>query len=148
MLRCLLRCAGLTPLLLLRLLWYLRLLGCDWRLLRLRNLLASLRLRRLRLWLLRCGLRPLRCDWRLLCLRNLLASLRLRLLLYLRLFGCDLRALLRDRRRGRLCWRRLSSALTVAVTLTPALTLPSSLVSLSILTLLIVLCVRTCSGEQ
>jgi hypothetical protein len=69
-------------------------------------------------------------------------------LLYLRLFGCDLRALLRDRRRGRLCWRRLSSALTVAVTLTPALTLPSSLVSLSILTLLIVLCVRTCSGEQ
>jgi hypothetical protein len=141
LLRCLLRCAGLTPLLLLRLLWYLRLLGCDWRLLRLRNLLASLRLRRLRLWLLRC-------DWRLLCLRNLLASLRLRLLLYLRLFGCDLRALLRDRRRGRLCWRRLSSALTVAVTLTPALTLPSSLVSLSILTLLIVLCVRTCSGEQ
>jgi hypothetical protein len=141
LLRCLLRCAGLTPLLLLRLLWYLRLLGCDWRLLRLRNLLASLRLRRLRLWLLRC-------DWRLLCLRNLLASLRLRLLLYLRLFGCDLRALLRDRRRGRLCWRRLSSALTVAVTLTPALTLPSSLVSLSILTLLIVLCVRTCSVEQ
>jgi hypothetical protein len=115
LLRCLLRCPGLTPLLLLRLLWYLRLL---------------------------------RCDWRLLCLRNLLASLRLRLLLYLRLFGCDLRALLRDRRRGRLCWRRLSSALTVAVTLTPALTLPSSLVSLSILTLLIVLCVRTCSGEQ
>jgi len=131
----------LTLLLLLRLLLYLRLLGCDWRLLRLRNLLASLRLRRLRLWLLRC-------DWRLLCLRNLLASLRLRLLLYLRLLGCELRALLRDRRRGRLCWRRLSSALTVAVTLTPALTLPSSLVSLSILTLLIVLCVRTCSGEQ
>ena len=141
-------CVLLTPLLPVGLLLYLRPLRRDWRLLCLRNLLASLRLRRLRLRLLRCDLRPLRCDWRLLGLRNLLASLRLRLLLYLRLLRCDLRALLRDRRWGRLCWRRLSSALTVAVTLTPALTLPSSLVSLSILTLLIVLCVRTWSGEQ